>query len=120
MSCFKNLGLGLVVLSLCLSPLSADDSALEAELDKAIEKKDWIKATDLFEKLCDKGANYACFNAGANYSTPKQLIEITNWPIKQDCKKAMRYFEKACSLGNNEGCKEAKELKNNKDRCPNG
>ena len=40
MSCFKNLGLGLVVLSLCLSPLSADDSALEAELDKAIEKKE--------------------------------------------------------------------------------
>lgn len=77
-------------------PQSKDDKEFKVA-NELYKKKEYIKAKELFQRLCDAKHGASCVNLGFLYDN--------GLGIKTDKEKALKYYEQGCDLNVSLGCK---------------
>ena len=70
---------------------------------KGVEQ-DYKKAAEFFEKSCESGDKYGCYELGKMYEKGEG--------VEQDKSKALMFYKKACDDGMDDACEKYTELLN--------
>ena len=91
---------GIVVLSMSMSAIAAEDDDLDDEFSEELNPMEIIQ--DFMDDCNNDKDYYGCFSVALKYEKGEVL--------EKDISKAIEYYDKACKYGSEEGCKMAKKL----------